>query len=232
MARYTLPSGDPQFFGSRGGSTFQRCGRVFSIRSRKAPVQKKTAKQTLSTNRFGAFASRWRQLTNPQKNTWSTFAGDYPRTDSLGNSYIVQRQALRIGANITQFPAGASIINTLVAAIALVPFVEDTFILGIGANAFDLVITPDAVQANCKAVFFVGIPSATQREFQKVDLVRLGIVDSGNNTSAENWRPEYSALFPAPLQVVGFWIPVMVEIVQKSSGQVIGSLSSWAHIEP
>lgn len=227
MARYTLPSGDPQFFGSRGGSTFQRCGRVFSIRKRSAPVNKKSPGQTLSRNRFGAFASRWQQINVTQKATWTTNSPDYPRTDSLGNSYNVQGQALRVGANIAQFPAGASIINTLVSALAPTPTVPGTFEFDRGSNFFQLQISPDPVQLNCKAVFYIGMFSEAQRSFQLADCVRLGIVDSGGSTTAKNWFTAYTALFPGYPLTGNFFFPVICQIVQKSSGQVILAFQDW-----
>jgi len=231
MARYLLQSGVDQPRGSMGGSTFQRCGRVFAIRKRNVPVQKKTAKQTTSNNRFESFASRWKLLNNTQKNTWSTFGPQYQRTDSLGNLYTVQRQALRIGANIAQFPAGASIINSLVAKISATAFVENSFVLDRAATSLILSITAANVQANCKLVYFVGTPAVTQNSFTKADCIRMGIRDSGQSTTSFDWYNTYITLNTNIPQTGLWWCPVFLELVQKSSGQVIFTLQSWFLIE-
>lgn len=230
MARYTLPSGDPRFFGSRGGSTFQRSGKVFSIRKRNVPVQKKSIRQSENKNVFGAYASRWQELSGAQKTTWTTNSPDYPRTDSLGNSYNVKGQALRVGANIVQFPNGASIINTLVAAIAPSAITRFIFVFDRASSNFVLQINPTNVQTNCQLVYFVGRPAPTEIEFQKSDLTLLGIRDSGQSTGTPNWFVEYTAIFPVIPPVDVWLIPVIAEVVQKSSGQVIFTLKDYAQI--
>jgi hypothetical protein len=230
MARYLIKPAFINTRGSIGGATFQRCGRVLAIRKRNVPVQKKTPKQTASTNRLGAFSSRWKNLSLANKTTWSTFTTDYPRVDSFGITYLVKPQALRIGANISQFPNGASIINTLVAAITFVPIFATGFNLLKSTSALSIIISPINIQANCKAVFFAGLPREGRGAISIESLKRLGIIDSGNSSGGKNWFPEFTELYPANLQVIGFQIPIIINIIQKSSGQVIGSLSGHAEI--
>lgn len=230
MARYVFNAGFPIILGSRGGATFQRCGRVFAIRKRSIPTHKNTPKQTASRNAFEFQAGRFRTLTVGAKATWTTYAPDYQRTDSLGNLYTVKPQALQISTNMTRLYSSQGALNNLVAAIALPVISEDTFALAKGVAAFDLVTLPDVVPAEVKCIFYCGAPSPIRRSFTKADCRNIWFVNAGTASSSHNNFSRYTAFFPFNLLDVGAVIPVWVDIVQLTSGQVLGSFSGYADI--
>lgn len=100
MAKYLLSSGYTRPLGSRGGATFQRNGACFTIRKRAVPIQKRSAKQSAVKNRFDVMQKNWKTLSGTDQTEWQNETINYPRTDSLGNIYIISRANLQASSNI------------------------------------------------------------------------------------------------------------------------------------
>jgi hypothetical protein len=231
MARYVFNAGFPVILGSRGGATFQRCGRVFAIRKRAVPVQKNSPKQSAMYSALSSQSTLWRSLSPAQKGTFTTFQADYPRVDSLGNTYLVEPVALMNSMNMNRLKIGAAQANSLTGAIAYVPITINTWGIDRAATAFTLWMNANPVQASCRLSIFVGLFDQAQRPFSKRDCVFLGKLNAGANTSDTDWWNAWKALFPAyPISGV-WWVPVFMEVIQLSSGQVIGTFQDWAILE-
>jgi hypothetical protein len=232
MARYLLASGVDQFFGSHGGATFQRSGKVFSIRKRAVPIQKRTARQSVVKNAFNTMQKRWKNISGANQATWSTFQADYPRTDSLGNTYLLAPHILCTSSNILRISIGRGTLSTLTAAIAGVPIVDDTFSCRPSVSAFDIVLLPVNVQTNCRVIFYCGAPTLTPVIGSRANTFLIGHRNSGQSTFTPNWYPQYSALFPNVVNQVGMFIPVFVSVVMDTNAQEIASFGGFSDIIP
>ncbi len=113
MAKYTLPEDVSRMKGSRGGSTFQKSGQVFSIRKRNVPVQKRSIKQSQSKNTFEHVQSNFRTLTPSEQSNIGGQAGDYERTDSLGNVYAMTAGQMFASSNINLVNSGLPIVKVI-----------------------------------------------------------------------------------------------------------------------
>lgn len=124
MAIYSLPMAVSRIAGSRGGSTFQKAGTNFIIRKRSVIVQKRSSKQSIVKSLLASRAQFFRTLSAADQLTWSTNAPLFPRTDSLGNIYIMPGIALQILTNIN-----AALLNDAPVSIASLPVVYPSRIL-------------------------------------------------------------------------------------------------------
>jgi hypothetical protein len=231
MARYLLQTGVDRFKGSPGGATFQKCGKVFAIRKRNVPVQKRSASQSRVKNAFDTKAKRWKTIGATARATWTTFASQYPRVDSLGNTYIVKGIALQISSNLLRISVSQGNISSLVAAIIPSAFTESLFSFDRAATSFELRLNPVNIQANTRFAFYAGVPGATQRSFALKDCKLMGHLNAGQSTLVKDWYTEYVALFPNYPTSGNFWIPIFIQVIQATSGQVIGTFMSWSILE-
>lgn len=230
MAKYVFNSGYPRILGSRGGGTFQKCGQVFAIRKRNVPVQKNSPKQSAIYSALSAQASKFRSLTLAEKTTFTTFAPDFPRIDSLGNTYLVKPIALQNSMNMNRLTVGATQMQGLSAGIPWQPYTQVGFALEADINGFGIVIAPDTIQAQTRLSIFVGQPQSIAREFSKRDCKFLGKINAGSLSSGVNWYNNYIAIFPRSLLIANGKIPVYVETIQLSPGQPLGHIQGWADI--
>lgn len=232
MARYLLATGVDRFKGSLQGSTFQRSGKVFSIRKRNVPVQKRSSAQSQVKNHFDFVQKRWKNLSGAEQASFAAETGNNLRTDSLGNTYELRADQLQSSTNLNQISTEQPPIDTIQSPIAFVPITVDAFTLDISAPVFDIVPQLPNVQTGCNMNVFIMRMQVTQRAFSKADCRLLGTLPSGFFTPFKDWYPDYIALFPGQTFIVGQFIPIYIEIVQNDSGQVIGTLQDYANIQP
>src|SRR5690606_15898015 len=112
MAIYTLGNSISQFKGSRGGSTFQRSGTSFAIRTRKKPILKRTPRTSESRSVFHGVQSGYRLLDPGQKNSWSNQAPNFQRTNSLSETYQLRPTQLFSASNIPLVSQGLPQVDT------------------------------------------------------------------------------------------------------------------------
>lgn len=148
MAIYLLQPSIPQPIGSSGGITFQKSGTSFAIRNRAKPVLKRTPKQTAVRNKFESVSQHWRTLNGTQKGTFSTEAPNYPRTNSIGDSYDLSANNLQNSSNQMLVTKGVAIINSIPTAQAFTPITFNEFVVDTGALEIFFNFLPAIVPAN------------------------------------------------------------------------------------
>lgn len=116
MAKYILTFSTDRPAGSLGGATFQKSGTVFAIRKRNVPVQKKSPAQSTVKNRFDHVQKNWKNLSTLEKETFADEAPNYPRIDSLGNSYTLLANNLQGSSNLSLIAAEQPTINSMPSA--------------------------------------------------------------------------------------------------------------------
>lgn len=223
--KYTLGSGVSQFKGSTGGITFQKCGKVFAARKRAIPVQKNTAKQMRSRNGFQSQAGRWKTYTAGQKNSWITNAPLYTRVNSLGNTYTITGMQLNVSANQRRLYMNLSQVATTSAPIVATPINLFSAAIDRVAHTMTLWLTPDTVQNLCNVNFYVTRCQQLGALPGREETVFLGTRSQGNLTSTFNWYNTYVALFGSQSVQTGLQMWVIADVVQRSSGQTIYSIT-------
>lgn len=230
MAKYLLTSGTIRFKGSRGGGVFQKSGNVFTIRSRHAPVQKKSPGQTQANNTFESNAGRWRNLSAGQKASFNTNAPLYTRINSLGDTYTINGQQMQISTNQRRFFIQMTPVSTIAAPISAAAITQVLFGLDRPATSMILEFNATLVQTGTIFTLYCGLSDPTQRAFSKADCLIIGRLSAGQSTATKDWYNGYTAVY-SPGRLRQFdWIPVYVEIVQVGSTQVLQTFQGWCQI--
>lgn len=124
MARYTLPEDGQRIAGSRGGSTFQKAGSQFTIRHRSVPTNKKRTRQTRAQNTLAVNSQRWRTLDSTEQDSFTAQVGNFPRVNSLGQSYNLKPASLQVSTNNNLIIADQDPITVMETPV---PFPSSTF---------------------------------------------------------------------------------------------------------
>jgi len=221
MARYTLGPGAPREIGSIGGITFQKAGSQFILRIRNAPVDKRSISQLIQRQRFAAIASQWRDRSTPEKDSFADEVINYPRLNSLGQTYFQPDNALFLGSNLNATQSETVAITTM-------PPVVTSPLVGIGLLSFNwpissLQVNLDTSPVPADTISFIDTGRALPiqpPDFSSVNWFqtkRLNAGQSGNN----NIFNEYTAIFGSFENMVGFVIPVRSRNIAALTGQLI-----------
>jgi len=93
--------------GSIGGATASRNRGGQYFRQRVVPTNPNSLKQQQVRSIFGGLVNAWvNSLTQAQRDAWSTYANNVPRTNTLGDQLILTGQQMYIGANTARLQAG------------------------------------------------------------------------------------------------------------------------------
>jgi len=230
MAIYKLGPDIDQFKGSYDGATFQRCGKVFSIRGRKVPLNKRSVTQTASRNTFESIAGRWRNLSTGEKATFNNNAEEFPRTNSLGEVYTITGQNIQQSSNIILSNANLPLINTLPNTIAPSTSVFDTVAVDISLAAADFVLFPSNAPSNFATEiwatrgFSAGTQFVSDSEFR---LLKRYL--PGESTLGNLW-PELTTVFSPNSFSPGQVIFARARFIALDSGQLINYIQERGDI--
>jgi len=192
MARYILTFGTDRIAGSRGGSTFQKSGTTYVIRKRNTPVQKKSPAQTIQQNQFASVQQNWQQLTPGEKDSFIDESVNYPRTDSLGNPYIMSGQNLQALANINLSNTDQSQIIAMPPVPVFPLFAINSIGMAISSSFLIIQININPIPAGFALKLFSSNRLETQSLDQNISYKLLSVVQPLTNQIGLNFYSEYS----------------------------------------
>lgn len=217
--------------GSEGGATFQKSGKVFSIRSRKVPIDKKSPGQSRSKNRFESVQGNWRLLDGTEQTSFENNTANFLRTDSLGNTYELTGQQLQSSANNNADANNIPRISTMTSPVVYPAFTLDTIALDVSLFAMDIVTNPVPVPAGFALRLFVTRPLSPGNQAQTNDYFLIGTVQAGIDTDSINWYSNYVALFGLPDSLVGSNIHVRATYISTDNNQPGTTVSDSGQVE-
>lgn len=220
MARYLLVEDVDRPRGSIEGATFQRCGKVFAIRKHNVPTDKKRIDQTGCRNKFEHVQTRFRDLSAIEKESFADEAINYPRTDSLGNEYIISAINLQNSSNTNLLNAGQSEINSMPGPVVFPPFTIATLQLSTGLSQYNIITDPNPVPAGFDLLIYASIPSSPGVAGVSNVYKLLGVVSAGINTSDIDHFQSYVQLFGDLSNQVGRRVFVLLRYLSIATGQV------------
>ena len=91
-----------QFSGSQGNTTASRNRFGSYVRNRTNPINPNSVLQQFRRGVFTDLTQEWRLLTESQRTAWSEWAVNFPRTNSLGQTYILTGAQTFIGNNLVR----------------------------------------------------------------------------------------------------------------------------------
>jgi hypothetical protein len=222
MAIYILAPSTDQPLGADGGSVFQKCGNSFAIRKRAKPVMKRTAKSTAIRNRFEHVSGIWRTLSGTDQDTFIDEAPNYPRTNSLGDSYDLTGNNLQNSSNLNLIQVGLSPISSIPAPVTCLPFAP--FLIDAVNQDLEVffIINPDPVPIQFLMNVYATAPLSPGIEFVDIKKMKFITRFGQNESTISNRYTEYSAVHgPAPY-VVGNIIFVAFQFIAATTGQPCG----------
>lgn len=232
MAIYKLADDVDQFKGSRGGAVFQRCGKVFSIRSRKAPLQKNSVSQSRQKNIFESVTTEWYKRSAFQKGTYATQAPNHIRTDSLGNTYELEPNVLQNSQNIWRVNSLLTKGTTMPAAITPTGISAAFITWDLSAQNLVIGTTPNVVPAQNVAVQYVSAPQSTPNLlFPIQDMKVLTRIAAGFGHNVNRWS-NYVALYGDQSNNVGRFMNVIEIWFQASTGQELARFQHFGFLQP
>jgi len=96
-----------QVSGSIGGLTYAHNKGGLYARARSIPVNPNSNEQRAVRNGFSSLVTEWTEgLTAAQRDAWSVYATNVPKTDTLGDPLQLSGQQWYIGANTPRLQAG------------------------------------------------------------------------------------------------------------------------------
>jgi hypothetical protein len=220
MAIYKLQPSVDQPRGSTEGITFQKSGTSFAIRNRSKPILKKTPIQTHYRNQFGHVVQRYRFLTSMDKATFASESPNYPRTDSLGNSYDLSAFNLFNSSNISLLTSELSEIDSIGSPFVFTPITFEGFQYGVNFNLIVYTFSPEVVPAGEVRLYYfspivdAGVTSPNGLIFKLVDTKY-----EGDDSSTQSGTL-YDQAWPGQDKTIGRYIWGTVVGISVDTGQV------------
>lgn len=134
--------------GSIGGSTASHNKGGPYFRTRAIPTNPSTAAQLNQRARLATTSQNWRDLTNAQREAWNEWGRQNPRTDSLGQSFLLSGHQGYVALNTRILLDAGTVINVppvIPAPDALLTAVQTG---DIGTAAFTLAFTAALLSGN------------------------------------------------------------------------------------
>jgi hypothetical protein len=97
---------------SIAGSTFSKNRYGNYVRTKVSPVNPQTTYQQNQRAMLSSLSASWRGLTQAQRDAWSAYAQNVPRTDIFGDSKILSGQAIYVACNLNLVKAGIAVITS------------------------------------------------------------------------------------------------------------------------
>ena len=187
------------------------------VRNRTTPVNPNTPAQAAVRLKFSENSGDFSNLLTPiQQQEWSDFAVSFPRTDSLGNTYILSGIAMFNSINQILRQYNLSVLTTppLNLSVEKLLTVTTTFTVAAG---LDFAFTPTPMGADTRMVFFMTSPLSGGIKFVK-NRYRFVGVSSAAEASPIDLTGSYTTKFGAP--VAGNRIGWKVFFLNDSNGAV------------
>jgi len=187
-----------QLSGSGGSTTasHNRYGSYF--RNRTIPTNPNSVSQQAVRAIFGGLAQRWRTLTASQRTAWGDLAPNVPRTDPLGQSYVLSGNALYIATNGLLQAAGIAIDDDAPALDS--PPVMSTLSVVVSVAGIDGMIPTFTLTGGTAANFLLvraSAPRSPGRDYISRGELRQITAWAGNEASPSTLEAEYEAVFGA-----------------------------------
>ena len=231
MGKYKLAPSVVQFKGSLQGSTFQKCGQVFSIRKHNTPVQKRSVKQSASKNRFEHVQTSFRTLDSSEKQTFTDQRGNFPRFDSLGNEYTLQTAQLFSSTNNALTASNQPVLRTMSDPVVYPVITPNLVALRNSILAMDIITLPDQVPLGFTLRIEASRPLSNGTLAVENDFKLLGFIVNGLFQSSVNWFSAYTNQFGNTNSLVGLSIAARSTLLSNDNGQAGTPLTQYGIIE-
>lgn len=216
--------------GSIGGTTYSRNKSGAVARNRTKPVNPNTAAQSAVRNLFGSLSAAWRNLTDVQRDQWSTMTPNYPYINSVGQSAEYSGQQLYNKLNNNLIASEQTTIDVPLPPALFLPNFCNLAEIDITADSFEVGsnLTDGTVQAIVYATprLSAGIANVN-KYFKKIAVIAASVTPI-------SVKPAYEAVYGiVPSEMAADdTIYIKIDYVKTSTGQRLASAAIKATITP
>jgi hypothetical protein len=232
MARYLLTFGTDRIAGSRGGSTFQKSGTTYVIRKRNVPVQKKSVSQTQKQNQFSSVQQNWRELDPLDKDTFTNEAVNYPRTNSLGNTYYLSGSNLQASSNLNLVQTDQEQITEMPSPTIFPPFSISAIGIDFADQSLVFQININPIPAGFALKLFASPPLQVPQGNSNTPLKLIASLDPLTDQTGGNFWQQYISVYGLSPANVNTWLAGQAVLISLSTGAESRSAIAIGDIAP
>ncbi len=131
-----------QLSGSVGGTTAakNRYGTYFKKKSH--PINRKTSSQSAVRTFFSTLTKGWKNLTAPQRASWTMAVENFKKANSLAESIVLTGHQLYISLNRNLQSIGEALITSAPAVTTVTPVASETITAAAGAATMSMAFSP------------------------------------------------------------------------------------------
>lgn len=207
--------------GSLGGSTFQKSGQSFAIRSRKKPITHRTIANSNSHTAFHNVQSNIQTLTPSEKAAFAASSPDFPKTNSLGQEYILKSGQLFNSQNVPLVNQGLPLNFTSAAPVVFPsPTISNAFFEPAPTDC-EIITNPVLVPSNfIFEMWASAILESNPSNPGSITTYRMLSIDEGGTTNI-SFGAEWDLRFGNSDNADQKWCVFQLDIVSKLTGQKI-----------
>ena len=225
--------------GKLNGTVFARNKGGHYMRSKSNPTNPRTTPQSIVRGVLGSISSKWRALTQGQRDAWDGAAPDFPYQNRMGDTKILSGFSLFMKLNQNIFNAGAGI-TALVNPPAPVEVSQPIFVGGsFGVNAAGTAVSLaeidlEFVQSGepARAILFVTPPmSAGIKNFSnRLRKLDNAVIPSSGGTTSFDIGSDYQDKFGVPQEgaKIGYAVRIVSTVTGQASPLVTGEVIVYA----
>lgn len=187
-----------QLSGSGGSVTasHNRYGTYF--RNRTIPTNPNSISQQGVRGVFGGLAQRWRTLTASQRLGWSLLAPNVPRTNSLGQTYVLAGNALYSATNLLRDAVGSAVLDDAPALDSPPIITSATLTVSVaGLDGISLAYTATGGLAGNDIIIRATAPRSPGRDYTSRSELKQITTILGNAASPIGLEAFYETVFGA-----------------------------------
>lgn len=179
------------------------------------PTNPQSAAQTTMRTLFSVLSQLWKTVSPTNQLLWIAETVNYPRTDSLGNTYYMTGQALYISINQNIQLGSGSYTDTPPTKVIPVTLSSITFTPDLGGTDFKIVYDTLATDTDCSLLIFASRGLSNGINYCKSEYRLVSTIAEASQAD-NNIYSEYIARFPST--AVGEKVFVKVVEVNRVSG--------------
>lgn len=181
--------------GKSGGHVIQKNHYGLFVRSLVSGINPQTTFQQDRRSQLLYLTQNWRALSPADQLLWIAESVNYPRTNSLGNTYFLTGQALYIGLNMNLWKIGQAFITS--PALKVIPPDVNAFTFVCDVNTGNFTIAFPGLPVNIHTVCIIYATKGISSGIYYVSTrLRSFALHPANGTAAVNFGSSYFAQFP------------------------------------
>ena len=209
------------FSGKVGGTIFSKNRGGSYAKNRVVPNNPATARQSIVRGRFGSLSSQWRALEQSERDSFSNTAGNFPKTNRIGDTIQLAGNALFVSLNAALLAVNRPIITIAPTPVGVTEYNPTGFSATDGGVNTSLTVTAvpidSALQSSMRIQIFATAPVSAGISNLNSKFRQIGFSDTDGLVAGLDIGDQYTAIFGPP--ILGARIGVRLVPVNINTGE-------------